>query len=244
MSSLAELQRAFTRMCFDAEPAAEDLGLLHAEPERWLLYRSMVRSRLLEMARTGLPRSAEAIGARFEHDFSRYLAASPPLSRYIREIVHEFVSATLPEWEADEALASHVPDLVRFESTKWLVAALPYPDLSAREIDFGAPAVINPTLRVVVVHHRVDRAATPPPRLEAPEHLLVYRKKDDPRIFTWGLNETGGRLFEAWASGVSLTEGTRRVLSELGREPDVHFVDSMAGVLADLVEQSVVLGAA
>jgi hypothetical protein len=242
MSGLEDLQRSFVRVCWDDEPSSTDLAALHGDRSRWLLYRSMVRGRLFETVRSGLPRSAEILGDRLDRMVATYLASSAPHTRFLREVVTELVAYALPQWSADPTLPSHFVDLVRYEETKWKVSALPWPALEARELDFERPAVVNPTARVIIVSHRVDRDPTSPPRLDAAEYLLVFRKPDDTLIHTWGLNEIGGRLFTAWCEDRSCADGVRAVLAELGRSPDAAFIDGMAGVLADLVEQRVVLG--
>jgi hypothetical protein len=243
VTSLADVQRAFTRVCFAPEPPEEDLALLHADRQRWLMYRHMVRSRLFSMMRMGLPQTAKLLGdARFDAAASAYLAERAPRTRFIREVVHELVEHALPGWEADEALPAHTSDLVRYEDTKWGVASLEWEDRPHGELDFEAPAVINPTVRTLSVRYRVDRDAQAPPRLDEPHVLVVHRAPGSTKIRTYVLNAIGGRLFAAWSKDQSCADGVREVLSELGRAPDARFIDRMADVLADLVEQRVVLG--
>lgn len=242
MTELAEVQRAFTRICFDEEPRAEDLAVLHGDRERWLLYRRMVRGRLVGMMRSGLPEAAELLGDRFERAASAYLAAGGPRSRFIRDVVHELVEHALPGWEADPELAPHVGDLVRFEEAKWRVASMPAELPSAADFDFEAVPVFNPALVAVSLRHRVDKDARAPAALHSPSTAVVHRKPDGARIYTYVLNDIGGRLFAAWRSGKSCADGTRAVLADLGRQPDAGFIDGMAGVLADLIEQKIILG--
>lgn len=243
MSALAAVQEAFTRVCFDEAPREADLAALHDERERWLMYRRMVRHRLFEMARSGLPKTAELLGkARFDAAVAQYLAERGPRTRFIREIVHELVEHALPGWESDATLPPHVSDLVRYEAAKWRVASAELEPPPFRELDFEAVAVVNPTVVVVRVHHRVDKDPAAPPRLDEPHSAIVYRKPDSPRVFTYVLNDVGGRLFEQWSGGVSCAAGARSVLDALGREPDARFIDGMAGVLADLIEQKIILG--
>ncbi len=243
MSGLLEVQRALTRVCFDREPRAEDLAALHGEAERWLMYRGMVRRRLLDMARSGLPQTAMLLGAdAFEAAVSAYLAEHGPRTRFIREIVHELVEHALPCWSAAPALPAHLPDLVRYEEAKWRVASMPVELPDARELDFEAPPIWNPALAIIPLRYRVDKDPRQPVEVPQPHTALVYRRPGNPRIFTYVVNDIGGRLVAAWRTGASCADGVRAVLGELGREPDAEFIDGMAGVLADLVEQQVVLG--
>lgn len=244
MTSLHDVQRAFARVCFELEPRDEDLALLHADRERWLMYRRMVRHRLFAMVRSGLPKTAELLGReRFEAAVSDYLADVGPRTRYIREVVHEFVAHALPRWAMAQDVPAHTCDLVRYEDTKWRVASLEWEERPCRELDFEAPAVINPTARTLTVRHRVDKDTTAPARLDEDHLVVAYRAPGSAKIRTYVLNAIGAKLFMAWSKeDQSCADGAREVLTELGRAADERFIDGMAGVLADLVEHRVVLG--
>lgn len=243
MTDLVEIQRAFTRVCFDETPREEDLALLHADRERWLMYRRMVRGRLVSMMRSGLPKTAELLGSTFDAAAARYLAAHGPRSRYIRDVVHELVEHALPAWRADTSAPPHLVDLVVYEAAKWRVSSLEY-ELEGEhgDFDFEAAPVFNPTARLVTLRHRVDKDAESPPLLDEPHHAVVYRRPDSPRIFTYVLNDIGGRLYLAWRDAASCADGARTVLADLDRSPDARFIDGMAGVLADLIEQKIIIG--
>ena len=212
-----------------------------------MVYRHMVRHRLVEMMRSGLPRSVDCLGeTRFEQAAERYLASGGPRSRFIREVVNEMAAHALPTWQDDPELPAHATTLVRFESLKWTVASLPSPEPGAlRELDFEAPAVFNPTVRAMSAWYRVDKLQSDPglPRLEQEHTLLLYRRRGQLRVSTYVLNEIGGRLYRAWSEPArSCADGVRAVLSQLEREPDARFIEGMAGVLADLVTHGIVLG--
>lgn len=244
MTSLADVQRAFTRVCFEPEPRDEDLALLHDDRERWLMYRRMVRSRFFDMARAGLPRSAELLGkARFDAVVSAYLAEHRPQTRFIRDVVHELVAHALPGWEADDALPPHTAELVRYEELKWRVSNLEWEDRPHVELDFEAAAVMNPTVRWLPLSFRVDKTELEaPPKLDERHLALVYRRPGGAKIHTYVLNDVGARLFLAWTTAPSCADGVRQVLADMDRQPDARFIDGMAGVLADLVEHRIVLG--
>jgi hypothetical protein len=246
VTGLAEIQRAFTRVCFDRTPREDDLALLHADRERWLMYRRMVRERLYGMMRAGLPKTTALLGPdAFDDAASRYLAEEGPRSRYIRDVVPALASHALPRWEADAELPAHLCDLARYEVAKWRAASLEWEVEDARELDFEAVPVFNPSVCVVTLRHRVDKLSEShaiPAVLAEPHHALVYRKPASPRVFTYVLNDMGGRLVAAWRGGGSCADGARAVLAELGREPDARFIDGMAGILADLIAQKILLG--
>ena len=243
MTSLTEVQRAFTRICLDLTPREEDLALLHDRDERWLLYRTMVRSRLFGMARSGLPRSAEAMGQeRFDASVARYLAERGPRSRFIRDVVDELAEHALPGWEGDPSLPPHIGDLVRYETTKWRVATVPWeatPETSD-ELDFAGIPVFNPSVHTTSVRYRVDKQNEP---LLEPHLAVLYRKPGDAKIYHYVLNPEGAALFVAWREPErSLADGVKAVLAAAHREPSASFIDGMAGVLADLVGQTIILG--
>ena len=246
---LAEVQRAFTRICFEREPSEQDLALLEDDPSRWVMYRNMVRSRLFKMMRTGLPKTAEALGKdAFDEAVAIYLADHAPQTRFIREIVHELVAHALPGWKKRQDLPAHLLDLVRLENTKWAVGSLEWPRTprTVEELDFEGRPVLNPTVRDLPISFRVDKDHREPVALEAPHRAVIYRKPDSTRLFTYVLNPMGAQLFDAWRraalDGGSFAAGTREVLAANERQPDARFIDGMATVLADLVEQSVFLG--
>lgn len=242
--TLVDIERAFTRMCFDVEPRDADLDALHGDRERWLLYRSMVRHRLYQMIRSGLPRTAALLGrARFDDAIARYLAEVGPTSRFIREVVHELLAHAIPRWETDASLPPHLVDLARYEETKWRVASLEEGARAIVELDFERPAVVNATARTVTIRYRVDKAKEEPPvALDEPHLAIVYRRPGSARISTYVLNDIGARLYRAWGAEQSCADGARQVLAELGRAPDQRFIDGMAGVLADLVQEQIILG--
>lgn len=243
MTDVIAIQRAFTRVCFDETPREEDLSILHADRERWLMYRSMVRERLHGMLRSGLPKTAALLGkTRFNAAVSSYLAERGPRSRYIRDVIDELVEHALPRWESDASMPAHLPDLARYEAAKWRAASLEWDAEPVRDFDFEAIPVFNPSLCTVTLRHRVDKDAEAPSTLAEPHHALCYRKPGSPRVFTYVVNDIGGRLLTAWRSGSSCADGARAVLAELGREPDARFIDGMAGVLADLLEHKILLG--
>jgi hypothetical protein len=242
-ASLEEVQRAFTRLCFDRVPSEADLALLHDDRERWLMYRKMVRSRLFKSVRSALPKTAELLGKKgFDRAMAHYLAEHGPRTRFIREVVHELLAHSLESWERDPALPPHLADVARVEEAKWRVSSLPWTDVDAGEFDFEKPPVMNPTVRAVTLRYGVDKNMDAPEKLAEPRLLLVYRKPDDARLFTHALDPIESRLFTAWAEGASGAEGARKVLAELGREADPAYVDALATLLGALIERKTILG--
>jgi len=246
-TSLADVQRAFTRICFELEAPEEDLALLNPPRERWLMYRRMVRSRLFGMCRNGLPRTVEVLGEpAFNAAVKRYLAEHGPRTRFIREVVDELVAHSEPAWTADADLPPHVCDLARYEATKWRVSSAEWttPEPTADELDFEGVPVHNPTVAWTEVRHAVHRKdAQRDAPLDAPRRVLVHRKPDDPKIYALGLGPEGAALYDAWREpDRSFADGVKAHLAAVGRAPDAAFVDRMATVLTQLVERQIILG--
>ncbi len=247
MTDIADVQRAFQRICLAPTPAEADLEALHAPRARWLLYRRMVRSRLYRMLRSGLPRTSEVLGKeRFDAAFVRYLAEGGPQSRYIRDIVGELVDRALPSWEADASVPAHLCDLARYEVVKWQVASVEWPatDETADELDFEGVPVHNPSVRSTTLSFRVDRRdERTDEALPEPRRLLVYRKPGGSKIYSYLLGPLGGELYDAWQEpDRTFADGVRALLAARSTEPDSEFIDRMAGVLAGLVDHTIILG--
>ncbi len=243
MTGLAEVQRAISRICFDETPSEADLAALHSDRDRWLMYRRMVRNRLFAMVRSGLPKTSELIGKEaFDAAVSSYFADRRPRTRFIREVVHELVAHALPQWESDPAMPAHLGELVRYEEAKWRVASMPSESPAHKKFEFEAVPVFSRTIATVELRHRVDKDPLAPPPLDVAALALVFRKPGDARTYTLVLDDLKKRLFAAWRGGESCADGARTVLADLGQEPDAQFVDTMAGLLADLIDGKVILG--
>jgi hypothetical protein len=174
---LASYQRTFMRVSFAAEPDAAELSRLGSR-DGALLYRHMIRTRLLGMAKVAFKGCSSALGEdAFGHGFSDYLAGRPPQSALIRDVIADFAPFAL----ADQSLLARGPaflaDLVRFEELKWRLAYAPSPELDRtrlRELDFVGAPLWNPLFRSLVLSHPVHVFAGGELSPEACE-LFVYR---------------------------------------------------------------------
>jgi hypothetical protein len=239
---LRETQAAFTHVCFTKEPRERDLETLGARRDRWLLYRDMVRGRFARMIESGIPKSVEAMGAdRFAGAFSRWLDESPPKSRYIREVVSEFVAFALPRVEGEPPWLT---DLLRYEIARWEVGfadvALP---TDAGEFAFDKIAIANPTLRLLPVSFRVDQKPDDGGYRAERKVIAIFRKPND-RVATWSLGERGAAWLAALArSDRSVTDVVKAVAAERGEAIDAAYVESLGGTLAKFLDASILLGA-
>jgi hypothetical protein len=160
---LLAYQRAFMRMSFAREPAPEDVALLGNQAAA-LLYRHMIRTRLEGMAKVAFKLSVELLGeGAFAACFARYLAAAPPKSPLIREVIAEFGPFAQSDAAVHAAGPACLADLLRFEEAKWRLAYAPAPSVdraSLRELDFAGAPVWNPLLRLLSLAYPVHTATT------------------------------------------------------------------------------------
>ncbi|MCB9508133.1 MAG: hypothetical protein H6698_02895 [Myxococcales bacterium] len=169
---LAEYQATFASVCLATEVDDAALALLGGDRERWLLYRRMVRGRLARTVRDSLPRSAQALGERFEPTVERWLASRALSSRFLRDAPIEW-AATVVQDETHEAW---VRDLAAYEAAVWSAR-----DASGTlrqavvDIDFERPTAITPTARLVWVSHAAWEKAGPQRPLGARDLVVVFR---------------------------------------------------------------------
>ncbi|AKF10410.1 putative DNA-binding domain-containing protein [Sandaracinus amylolyticus] len=232
--TVADLQRAMQRVCFDAAPSREDLALVGSE--RALLYRELVRSRLRELVSKVLPKTEAALGrARTSALFDAFLAEAPPRSRFFREVIPELVAFALPRVEG------HARDVLLLESTRWELAwraGEVHGDVV--ELDLEKIPVAHPTLRVLALGHAVHRDVEPPP---AGAFFVCVHRRPDHVVETRTLDATSFALVRAWARGDRpAIDGVREVLAAEGRAPDQAFVEKMSALLTALLEAGALLG--
>lgn len=251
-TSLAQDQSAFVRVCLSASPSEDDLTQLGADRERWLLYRDMVRSRMKGMIASGLKRTVATLGdATFTAWFRAWLDEAPPTTRYIREIVPQFVAfverAHAQAWPntrvPNEALPLQVRELARFESARWTAAYREVPRATpGRPFDFEGAPILNGTAEIMrfayPVHREGDAA-----EIAAETTMVIYRRDDNDHIGYYTVPPIFERLFILWREQtLSVTDSVKRVCHETDTPLDKAFVESLTGVLAALIERRVILG--
>ncbi len=236
--TLEEYQRALVTLSFAEAPALSEYGPL-------VLYRELVRSRLFAMAQNAYRRSWAALGeARANARFARFLAAHPPASPLIREVIAAFAAFALRDGLLFEGAPAFAPTLLRFEAAKWRVACAPdsAPSSALRELDFEGALALNPTLELVALEHAIDGHGEPSLAVD-PQVLLVYRRPEEDEVHwyraPWFLSDL---LALAQESEGSLSELLPRVLSARGHVADEAFLHELAAALAVAVERRVLLG--
>lgn len=245
---IVDHQRHFMQVMLSAEPPAEALEKLGGQPERWLTYRDMVRRRMRGMIRAGLSRTTAAIGEpAYEATYEAWLDDAPPRTRYIREIVPAFAAFAIPRWVADEEVPGWVVDLARLEAAKWEVGYIDveWPEAPG-DFAFEKVAVMNPTLRQLRLDHPVQKKLDEGETAYAPKAtaVMVYRKQEDDRIYTWFPNALSADLVDGWLAGdAPVTEVVKRVCADHDTAITEEFIESLGGMLAEFIEQGMVLGA-
>ena len=122
--SLRAYQETALRVFFSREPSADDLVAL-GSPERFGVYRKMVRHRLDKVVRAALPRTLQALG---EDETSALITAffdeAPPRTRWFREVPEHFGAFALARFGGSSP--AHLRELCEFELARWTVQHLAY----------------------------------------------------------------------------------------------------------------------
>jgi hypothetical protein len=241
--SLSAYQSAARRVCFQREPSAEDLATL-GSAERWLIYRSMVRARLIKVVHAALPRTRKALGEpAMERWLDAWLADAPPDTRLFREVPERFVAYAEPRLREAADAPDWVADLAEYEITTWRVKYLESEPGEVVEFHFDRAPAVNPTVTLLHLAHPVLRRPTPEEGYAAEEtHLCVYRSADNEAV-TWRLNPTAAALLEAWGPGDRpLSETVRAVTQARGTTLDQGYLEKLSAMLADFLERGILLG--
>lgn len=231
---------AFDRVIFAPEPPSDDLARL-GRPERFLLYRELVRSRLRDLVASALPRTTELLGrAALDREVDARLSERPPSTRFFREVVEELVTPHAPGL-ASEA-HRHADDLARLELARWRAIWVETATPDVIDFDFAKRPVLAPSMVRLELDwsvHLVDR-----PLEKGRFHVAIYRRRDHVVETRW-MSDALAAILDQWRLGeLSAIEGVRAAMSRLGREPTPEIVDAMSGLLAELLERGGVLGSA
>lgn len=241
--TLAKRYDAILDVCFRPQPPTQALQEV-GEPERWRIYRRMVRARLERLLATALPRTAALVGEdSFRVWTDTWFDERAPRTRYFWRVVMEFADFVSQLGEPADSAAM---ELLRYEATRWHVrydeAA---PDAEAVNIDFERIPFVNPTLRLLEVEHPVHRelreGEAEYPR--AATTLAVFRRMENDEVVTWTLNPMATALVQRWRlEDCTLSQGVREVASARGVSMTQSYLESLAGLLEGLLERGLLLG--
>jgi uncharacterized protein len=231
--------------------AAEDVDAIVAAPRRLAVYRSLVRNGLEGVVVRMLPRTRRRLNAaspgRFDADMDRFLAEVGPRTHYLRDVPGELFAWAQPRWAADPLVPAYLPDLAAHELASFAVAA------SESRPGAPAPGEVTPDRALAFIDSarlaRHDWAVHELPAeetgTEAPArrevHLLAYR--DAGHTVRWlELSPLAAAIVGRLLEGETLESSMRSACEEHRTAPAAVATD-VAGLLADLAERGVLLGA-
>ena len=238
---LSDREAAIARVCFDAEPSETDLESLGA-PDRWLLYRKMVRHRLKKVASTALPRTKRALGEdRFEIMVAAWFAGGGPRARYFRNVPIDFCQFALPRWKAEES--PWIAELAELEIAIWSVKYASSQHPPASDFSFDKPPLLTPALEILRFAHPVHRTPTPSEGYAPEQTLLCIYRDPEHQPVTWILNALAADLIETWVAGDrTVAETVQMVAAAHNTEISPAFIDKLSTLIADFLERGVLLG--
>ena len=223
-----------------------------APPERWNVYRRMVRGRLSASLEHGFQRLSGVLGEeRFSALFDRFLAEAPPRSHYLRDVPGEFLrffDKNRNELIRAFELPAFAIDLARYEWAE-LDTEYSFEEIGTGEVgplDMARIPVLTPAHRLIDIAypvHRIDAGATDVRLDPEPFSLCVYRDPKTHEIAVLELTPvTAAMLAFMEHRSLPLTEIVRNAAEGVGVTVDVAFVEALSTLLADLIERGVLLG--
>lgn len=245
-------QAALRDALFATEPTDADFAAFGASPERWKVYRRMVRSRFVENVEHGFERLRAVVGEdRFREIIACFLAESPPRSHYLRDVPGEFLQFF--EHHRDRlmrafGLPGYALDLARYE---WAELETAYSHEEASALQVGPLAmdrvpVLTPAHRLIDLAypvHRMGSSGHDASMSPAPFSLCLYRDVKNHEVAVLELTPVTAAMLSAMESRTStLTEVVRNAALAVGVTVDVAFVEALSTLLADLTERGVLLG--
>jgi hypothetical protein len=237
---------------FASDPPDTVFAALGPSPERWKVYRRMVRARFADSVEHGFQRLRSVVGAdRFREIVWRFLAQSPPRSHYLRDVPAEFLRFFQQNREGlarDYVLPAHALDLARYEWAE-LETAYSFEETSAAEVgplDMNRVPVLSPAHRLIDLAYPVHRLGTDGGEetlVAAPFSLCLYRDWKTHEVAVLELTQvTASMLSSMERRDSTLTEIVRKAAEGVSATVDVAFVEALSTLLADLVERRVLLG--
>lgn len=236
--TLEVLATAVEALCLDASPPATDPDALAA---RLGVYRSMVRSRMRGVLVASAPRFVRAVGEDATRVWlTRWLDGDGPTTRIFWRLplTAERAADTLV---AEGLVTEAQRALLAFELTLWRVRHARFPSDPP-----AAPLAFDRAPRLTRAHARVDFAfdVTRDDLPEARTQLVVFRRADD-SVGVRTLNRVGALVLDALleTGGASIADRARTLVTTHGLAGGEAFAAALGGMLADFVEDGLLLGA-
>ena len=238
---LGETAKAMQRVCFESEPSEADLALLGSR-ERWLVYRDLVRTRLIGVIEAALPRTKAAIGKdALGRIVDEWLGTGGPTTRFFRHVPNELADFAIPIWR--DTAAGWVPDLASYEITRWTVRHAPSDPIPDAELSFERRPLVGAAVAVLRLDHPVHVAPTPEAGYEHEPLILCVSRNATHRAVSQKLNPLAADLLEAWQRGEeTVAEAVERVAAEHDTEIGPAFVEKLSALIADFIDDGIIVG--
>lgn len=231
---LSDRAKAMQRVCFGTEPSEADLAFLGSR-ERWLVYRDLVRSRLMHVASVALRRTKSAVGDdTFGRTVDEWLGAGGPRTRYLRRVPNELAELAISVWRATEP--PWVADLARYEIATWEVRHAPPDPKSFDDLAFDRKPTVRSAMRVLRLSHPVHETPTPETGYDREQTLLCVYRDQAHQAATRKLNPLAADLLEAWQKAdETIAESVERIAAQHHTEIGPAFVEKLSALIAEFV---------
>lgn len=234
-SAPAHHQRALAEVCRGARAPWD---------ARAALVRRLVLSNLRSVLHGVLPRTVDALGARFEEDLTWFLRERGPRTPHVRDVPAEFARAIEARWRAADL--TWIAELARFEHTDFRASfaprseGVPSDDVVRGELTLDAPLALRGPLLLESFTYAVqeDDAARADP------HTLLWYRDDAELARTLRLTPMAAALMRRWMAGECLQDAMVAAATEIGVTLDEPTLTRAAHFLDDLCARGIVLGAA
>jgi len=238
---LVDTAKAMQRVCFDSEPSEADLALLGSR-DRWLVYRSLVRTRLTGVIEAALPRTGKAIGKdALGRIIGEWLSTGGPKTRYFRRVPTELADFAVPIWR--DTAEPWVADLARYEIASWSVRHAPPDPTPETELSFDSRPLVGAAVAVLKLEHRVHETPTPAQGYERKPVAMCVSRNAEHRAVPRVLNPLAADLLEAWQRGEeTVAESVERVAKAHDAEIGPAFIEKLSTLMADFITQGILLG--
>ena len=228
--------------------AQADAQALTRDFSRLLVYRKLVRGTLRGALQATIPRTLARLGDRFEPYFAEFLAISPPVTRYLRDLTPQFLQFAIERWARDPDVAEYLADLARHEALQVEVASLLArpKDQIAAELSLDRGVEFIDAVRLVHYAWAVHRLSEDESSREPPERcatsLLVYRSPEhEVRYLELG-PFAEALLANLLRERLALQAALLRAAESVGLPLDDELLTRAARLLADLAERGALLG--
>ena len=238
---LTERAEAMHRVCFDSEPREADLALLGSR-DGWLVYRDLVRTRLVEVIEAAFPRTKGAVGtSSFRQVVEEWLATGGPRTGYFSHVPSELAQLGVPVWQ--RTATPWIAYLGRYEAARWVVRHAPPDPEPVADFAFDTRPVVATGLAILRLGHRVHETPTPANGYANEPVVLCIHRDSRHRAAAQSLNPLAAHLLEAWQRGEeTVAHSVHRVAAEHGTEIGPIFVDKLSTLITNFLEQGILRG--